>query len=50
VAAMATGLGVVISLVFLPARPRDEDREEQDLQFAEEHAGDYPAVDVAPEV
>jgi hypothetical protein len=44
VAAMATAVGVVIALVFLPARPREEDREVQEQQYAEEHAGDRPGA------
>ncbi len=41
VAAMATGIGVVIALVFLPARARAEDREEQIQEYAEEHTGEF---------
>ena len=41
VAAMATAVGVVVALLFLPARPRPEDREEQDSQYAQEHTGEF---------
>jgi hypothetical protein len=41
VAALATGIGVVIALMFLPARPRAEDREEQLEEYAEEHTGEF---------
>jgi EmrB/QacA subfamily drug resistance transporter len=49
VAAMATAVGVVIALVFLPARPRDEDQEIQALQYAEEHAHDRPVAGTTTE-
>ena len=42
VAAAATLLGVVLVLVFLPATARDADLGEQDLEFATEHAGEFP--------
>ena len=35
------GIGVVIALVFLPARARPEDREEQIQEYAEEHTGEF---------
>jgi len=52
VAAMATALGVVIALVFLPAQARPEDREEQDAEYAEEHSafGEGAALPARPAV
>ena len=41
VAAIATLVGVAVVLVFLPARPRPEDREEQASEYAEEHTGEF---------
>ena len=40
VAALATGLGVVVALVFLPARAADADTEVQAEEFDVEHAGE----------
>ena len=40
VAALATGLGVVVALVFLPARAADVDTEVQAEEFDVEHAGE----------
>ena len=40
VAAVATGLGVVVALVFLPARAADADTEVQAEEFDVEHAGE----------
>ena len=34
-------IGVVVALVFLPARARPEDREEQIQEYAEEHTGEF---------
>ena len=48
VAAIATGLGVVIALLFLPAQPRDEDRDEQIQEYVEEHEGEFPDAFAAP--
>ena len=42
VAAAATALGVIIVLLFLPARARDEELGEQEFEFATEHAGEFP--------
>lgn len=39
-AAAATAIGVVVVLLFLPARPRVEDVTEQDAEFVEEHTTD----------
>jgi MFS family permease len=47
VAAMATAIGVVIALVFLPARARPEDREEQIQEYTEEHTGEFPVAPTA---
>ena len=44
VAALATGLGVLVVLVYLPARARAADVELQDLEFVDEHAADH-AID-----
>jgi EmrB/QacA subfamily drug resistance transporter len=41
VAALATGLGVLVVLVYLPARARADDVELQDLEFVDEHAADH---------
>jgi EmrB/QacA subfamily drug resistance transporter len=46
VAALATAVGVVVALAFLPAQARPEDREEQIEEYAEEHTGEF---EVAPE-
>lgn len=48
VAALATAVGVVIALVFLPARARPEDREEQNQEYAEEHSGEFSAAPGSP--
>jgi EmrB/QacA subfamily drug resistance transporter len=50
VAAVATFLGVIVALVFLPAHARDADVAEQDLEYAEEHLHDVgiPLDDIAP--
>jgi EmrB/QacA subfamily drug resistance transporter len=48
VAAMATGIGVVIALLFLPARARAEDREEQIQEYAEEHTGEFEVGSSSP--
>lgn len=42
VAALATGLGVVVVLAYLPARARASDVELQDHEFVDEHAADHP--------
>jgi EmrB/QacA subfamily drug resistance transporter len=50
VAAVATGIGVIQALLFLPARARAEDREEQIQEYVEEHTGEFPVVaEPAPE-
>ena len=41
VAAVATAVGMVQALIFLPARARAEDREEQIEEYAEEHTGEF---------
>jgi MFS family permease len=41
VASIATAVGVIVALLFLPARPRPEDREEQSAEYAEEHTGEF---------
>ena len=41
VASIATAVGVVVALLFLPARPRPEDREEQASEYLEEHTGEF---------
>jgi hypothetical protein len=43
VAALATGIGVVVALVFLPARARSIDESEQQAEYAAEHAHDEGA-------
>jgi hypothetical protein len=40
VAALATGFGVIMVLVFLPSRPPLADVQEQDLEYIDEHAGE----------
>ena len=41
VAAVATGLGVLVVILFLPSRPSATDVELQDLEFLDEHAGEH---------
>ncbi len=41
VAAFATAIGVVVALVFLPARARAEDDLEQSNEYRAEHAGEF---------
>ncbi len=41
VAALATGIGVVVALLFLPARAREEDSEEQLDEYVAEHADEF---------
>jgi len=43
VAAAATGIGVLVALLFLPARARAQDAAEQRAEYAEEHAHDRGA-------
>ena len=45
VAALATAIGVGVALVFLPARARAEDREEQAAEYAEEHTDEFQVPD-----
>ena len=41
VGAAASFLGIVVALVFLPSRPRDADREEQEAEYVAEHTGEF---------
>lgn len=41
VAAVGTALGVLVALLFLPARPPVGDAAEQDLEYAEEHRNEF---------
>ncbi len=50
VAALATGLGVLVALVFLPATARAEDREEQLAEYVEEHADEFDVASPGPAV
>jgi EmrB/QacA subfamily drug resistance transporter len=47
VAAVATGIGVLVALAFLPATAEAEDRAEQEAEYGEEHASEF-AVPAAP--
>ncbi len=49
VAAFATAIGVVVALVFLPARARAEDDLEQSNEYRAEHAGEFTVPDDRPE-
>jgi EmrB/QacA subfamily drug resistance transporter len=40
VAALATGIGALVALIWLPARARDENVAEQAAEYAAEHVGD----------
>jgi hypothetical protein len=43
VAALATGIGAIVALIWLPARARDENLAEQAAEYAAEHVGDEGA-------
>jgi hypothetical protein len=44
VAALATGIGAIVALVWLPARARDDNVAEQAAEYAAEHVGDDGAA------